>query len=56
MFREHPPHVFTTTRDFIRLFAASPPHFPPGTARRYCNAGYVLAGLAVEAASGTALP
>lgn len=53
VFRAHPCHVFEAVADFLPLFAGKPPHGPPGEVRRYCNAGYLLAGLAVEGASGT---
>ncbi len=53
VFRAHPCHVFEAVADFLPLFAGKPPHRPPGEVRRYCNAGYLLAGLAVEGASGT---
>jgi CubicO group peptidase (beta-lactamase class C family) len=52
IFRAHPCHVFETVADFLPLFAGKPPHCPPGEVRRYCNAGYLLAGLAVEGAAG----
>jgi len=52
VFGSYPCHTVLTTRDFLPLFAHKPPHFAPGERRRYCNAGYILAGLAVEAASG----
>lgn len=38
--------------DFIPLFASEPPLFAPGSARRYCNACYVLLGAVVERVSG----
>jgi CubicO group peptidase (beta-lactamase class C family) len=38
--------------DLVALFAGEPPDFPPGTAYRYSNSGYVLLGLVVEKASG----
>lgn len=52
VFRAVPCHTIVTTRDFLPLFANKPPHFAAGRGSRYCNAGYVLAGLAVEHASG----
>lgn len=52
VFARVPCHTLTTTRDFLPLFGHKPPHFAPGAGHRYCNAGYVLAGLAVEHASG----
>ncbi len=46
------PHSVRSTRDFLPLFADKPANFPPGAGHRYCNAGYVLAALAVESAAG----
>lgn len=43
--------------DVLRMLAAEPrSYFPPGTAYRYSNGGYVLLGLIVERASGQSLP
>jgi D-alanyl-D-alanine carboxypeptidase len=39
-------------KDLVAIFAGEPPDFPPGTAYRYSNSGYVLLGLVVEKASG----
>jgi CubicO group peptidase (beta-lactamase class C family) len=52
VFRVVPCHTIMTARDFLPLFAGKPPHFAPGSGSRYCNASYVVAGLAVEHASG----
>jgi CubicO group peptidase (beta-lactamase class C family) len=52
VFRSVPCHTVSATADFLPLFAYKEPKFSPGARRRYCNAGYVLAGLAVEHASG----
>lgn len=52
MFRVVPCHTIVNMRDFLPLFANKPPHFVPGSASRYCNAGYIVAGMAVEHASG----
>lgn len=41
-----------TPRELVALIADQPPDFPPGTAWRYSNTGYVLAGLIVQAATG----
>ena len=40
------------TRDLLPHFAYKPPVFPPGAGCRYCNVGYVLVGLAIEAVTG----
>jgi CubicO group peptidase (beta-lactamase class C family) len=52
VFRVVPCHTIVTQRDFRPLFADKPPHFAPGSESRYCNAGYIVAGMAVEHASG----
>jgi CubicO group peptidase (beta-lactamase class C family) len=52
VFRVVPCHTIATAHDFLALFADKPPHFAPGSASRYCNASYVVAGMAVEHASG----
>lgn len=44
----------TRTRDHLPNFADKPPNFPPGEGCRYCNAGYLLVGLAIEEITGTA--
>jgi CubicO group peptidase (beta-lactamase class C family) len=52
VFRTIACHTVNSTRDFLPIFARKEPTFAPGSRRRYCNAGYVLAGLAIEEASG----
>lgn len=54
LFVDRPSYAITTTRDFLPQFAHKPPRVPPGTDCRYCNVGYVLAGLVVEELSGSA--
>jgi CubicO group peptidase (beta-lactamase class C family) len=49
-----PSYMVTQTRDFLPQFAYKPPRVAPGTDCRYCNVGYVLLGLAVEAVTGRA--
>lgn len=39
-------------RDFFPLFAEADPSFEPGEGEQYSNAGYILLGALVEAASG----
>lgn len=41
-----------TPRQLIDYGAAKPPYFKPGQGFRYSNTNYIIAGLAVEAASG----
>lgn len=38
--------------DLLPLFADLPADFEPGAEQRYCDAGYVLIGLVIEAATG----
>ncbi|QCR18351.1 serine hydrolase domain-containing protein [Agrococcus sp. SGAir0287] len=54
LWRDRPSYAVTTTRDFLPQFAFKPARVPPGTDCRYCNVGYVLAGLVLEAVTGTA--
>ena len=49
---DRPSYSVMTTRDFLPQFAHKEPLASPGEQCRYCNVGYVLAGLAVEHASG----
>ncbi|WP_024287958.1 serine hydrolase [Cellulomonas sp. KRMCY2] len=49
---DKPCYAVTRTADFLPQFVDKPPSFPPGQGCRYCNVGYVLAGLAVEAVTG----
>ena len=49
---ERPVNSVTTTGDFLPQFATKEPLARPGERCRYCNVGYVLAGLALEGATG----
>jgi CubicO group peptidase (beta-lactamase class C family) len=49
---ERPVNSVIMTRDFLPQFATKEALARPGEQCRYCNVGYVLAGLAVERASG----
>lgn len=49
---ETPCYRVTRTADLLPQFVHKPPNFPPGQGCRYCNVGYVLAGLALEAVTG----
>jgi CubicO group peptidase (beta-lactamase class C family) len=52
MWIDKPCYAVTRTRDHLPRFAYKPPVFAPGAGCRYCNAGYLLAGLAIEAVTG----
>jgi CubicO group peptidase (beta-lactamase class C family) len=45
-------YLVVETRDFLPQFIDKPANFAPGQGCRYCNVGYVLLGLLIEAASG----
>lgn len=47
-----PNYALVETRDYLPLFAQKPPLAPSGVQCEDCNAGYILAGLAVERAAG----
>jgi CubicO group peptidase (beta-lactamase class C family) len=49
---ERPNYSVTETVDFLPQFVHKAPNFPPGQGCRYCNVGYILAGLALENATG----
>ncbi|GAA3817339.1 serine hydrolase domain-containing protein [Cellulomonas soli] len=49
---DRPTYSVTETADFLPQFVHKTPVFAPGAGCRYCNVGYVLAGLAVERVSG----
>ena len=53
-FRDRIPDFahMTELRDFLPLFADRPLEFEPGAQERYSNAGYIVLGLVIEAASG----
>lgn len=51
---DRPVYSVTRTRDHLPNFAAKPPNFAPGEGCRYCNAGYLLVGLAIEEITGVA--
>ena len=48
LFRDTPCYAIMETADFLPQFAHKPPLAEPGFQARYCNVGYVLAGLALE--------
>lgn len=49
---ERPNYSVTETADFLPQFVHKPPNFAPGHGCRYCNVGYILAGLALESVTG----
>ena len=52
LWRERPNYAVTRTVDHLPQFAYKPRRFEPGAGCRYCNCGYVLAGLVLETATG----
>ncbi|WP_426310374.1 serine hydrolase domain-containing protein [Cellulosimicrobium sp. E-16] len=50
---DRPMYSVTRTEDFLPGFVHKDPNFRPGEGCRYCNVGFVLAGLALEAVTGT---
>ena len=49
---EKPCYSVVETVDFLPQFAYKEPRVAPGIDCRYCNVGYILAGLALESATG----
>ena len=54
--RKHPLYLLKEGSDYLPLFTNREPRFPPGESWAYCNANYVLLGLAIEKASGLPYP
>ena len=52
LWRTRPSYGMTQAADFLPLFEDRPMKAAPGSAFHYCNAGYVLLGLAIEALVG----
>lgn len=52
IWRERTSYLVRETEDLLPQFIGRKPNFPPGQGCRYCNAGYVLAGLMAERATG----
>jgi CubicO group peptidase (beta-lactamase class C family) len=52
LFLEIPNYSIMQTSDMLPQFVHKPPLAEPGTDCRYCNVGYVLAGLAIERVTG----
>jgi CubicO group peptidase (beta-lactamase class C family) len=53
LWADRPCYSVIQTRDWLPQFAHKPAVFPPGEGCRYCNVGYILVGLAIEAITGT---
>ncbi|MFE5570021.1 serine hydrolase domain-containing protein [Amycolatopsis japonica] len=49
---DKPVYSVVETRDHLPNFAYRAPNFAPGEGCRYCNSGYVLAGLVIEEITG----
>jgi CubicO group peptidase (beta-lactamase class C family) len=49
---DKPNYSVIETKDFLPQFAHKPPLAEPGVQCRYCNVGYILAGLALEKVTG----
>jgi len=52
IFRTTPSYTLLNTHDLLPLFAHKAPYDEPGVESHYCNAGYILAGLALEKVTG----
>lgn len=52
LWRDKPNYSVRNTADFLPQFVHKTPNFPPGGGCRYCNVGYILAGLALERVTG----
>lgn len=52
LFIDKPNYSIMQTTDFLPQFAYKEPLADPGVQCRYCNVGYVLAGLAIEKVTG----
>lgn len=50
--REHPLYLMRQNADYLPLFSQKSPNFGAGERYQYNNAGYILLGLAIEAATG----
>lgn len=52
IWRQRASYLVRETVDFLPQFIDKPPNFAPGEGCRYCNVGYILAGLMIEHATG----
>ena len=50
--RTTPLYLLREAADYLPLFLNRQPRFPPGESWAYCNANYVLLGMAIEKVSG----
>ena len=56
LFIDKPNYSIMETKDFLPQFAYKEPLAAPGVQCRYCNVGYILAGLALEKLTGVGAP
>ncbi len=54
--REHPLYLLKEGSDYLPLFTNREPLFAPGESWSYCNANYVLLGMAIQKVSGVPYP
>jgi CubicO group peptidase (beta-lactamase class C family) len=54
LFVDEPNYRIRDAADHLPHFTSKPANFTPGQGTRYCNVGYVLLGMMVEQATGTA--
>ncbi len=52
LWRDRPCYGMTKAENFLPLFADLPMKAPPGSGFHYCNSGFILLGLAIEALTG----
>lgn len=52
LWKTRPNYSVRETEDFLPQFVNKPPNFTPGEGCRYCNVGFIIAGLMVERATG----
>lgn len=52
LWAKHPVYTFLTARDYLPLFIDKEPYAEPGVEASEINAGYILAGLALEKVTG----
>ncbi|WP_265522779.1 serine hydrolase domain-containing protein [Oerskovia flava] len=53
LWEDRPNYSVTETADFLSGFVHKEPNFAPGEGCRYCNVGFILAGLALERVTGS---